>query len=523
VRFRLAVVGLTLGVAITPGIAKPKELSLRRVDLDLPGPPSLILPVDVDGDGRKDLLVVTAYTQWGSIAQDRVESAVAVTEVVPALFEERKILPFLARPDGTYRQGPPFDMPPTWIALAAGSGPHVAVALTDDGLEALDGASDGTLSSTRLIDEPSAFEGARAFLSQLDFLEDVDGDGVPDAVVPARDGIAIHRGTREGSFEAKASTRLRLPEDVVVRGRRSVPVVKFLDVDGDGTLDLVSDGLDRWPGQISVARGEGGARFAAPRTVSVGCLSDKDRRVAWFGGLARGARPSFVTRQQLETGKSDRKEAMKPQMRYGVHPIGADLAVPTSPKTTFDAEGYAFTGAFEDGIDLEFIDLDGDGRRDLVTVTVDVSMFQVLRALTSKKIGIGLDFRVYAQDADGAFHLVPDQVLHEKLNLDLNRFEISRLGQFQGDFDGDGRIDFVHLGKGKTITIHRGEPGGRYPEKPDLAIELAEEPEDVLLVRVRDFDGDGRSDIAVTRTLAPTEAGASARAKIELYLSGASR
>ncbi|HEX4825724.1 MAG TPA: VCBS repeat-containing protein [Candidatus Polarisedimenticolaceae bacterium] len=516
---RVASLAATL-FAVSVVAARPQELSLRRVDLDLPGPPSLILPVDLDGDGRKDLLVVTAYTQWGSIAKDRVENAVAVTEVVPALFDERKILPFLARPDGTYRAGPAFDMPKSWIALAAGSGPHAAIALTDDGLEALDGSADGTLTSARLIDEPSAFEGARTFLSSFEFLQDADGDGVLDAIVPARDGIAIHRGTKDGSFEAKAATRLRLPEDVVVGGRRNVPVVKFLDVDGDGKLDLVSDGLDGWPGQVSIARGEGGARFAAPRTVTVWCLSDKKRRAAWFGELAPGARPSFVTREQLETGKSDRKEAMKPQMRYGVHTIGADLAVPAQAATTFDAEGYAFTGAFEDGVDLQFIDLDGDGRRDLVTVTVDVGMWQMLRALTSKKIGIGLDFRVYAQDAQGGFHLVPDQVLHEKLNLDLNRFEISRLGQFQGDFDGDGRIDFVHLGKGKTITIHRGEPGGRYPEKPDLAIELQDEPEDVMLVRVRDFDGDGRSDIAVTRTLDSPEAGASARAKIELYLSG---
>src|SRR5262245_46301479 len=234
-------------------------------------------------------------------------------------------------------------MPKTWIALAPGAGPHAAIALTDEGLEALDGGADGTLTASRLIAEPSAFEGARAFLSGLDFLEDADGDGVPDAVILARDGIAIHRGTKEGGFEEKARARLRLPEDVVVRGQRSVPVVKFLDVDGDGKLDLVSDALDAWPGRISVAKGEGGARFAAPRTVTAGCLADKGRRAAWFGDLVRGARPSFVTRQQIETGKSDRKEAMKPQMRYAVHPIGADLAVPASPSTSFDAEGYAFT------------------------------------------------------------------------------------------------------------------------------------------------------------------------------------
>src|SRR5262249_58848689 len=131
------------------------------------------------------------------------------------------------------------------------------------------------------------------------------------------------------------------------------------------------------------------------------------------------------------------KEAMKPPMRYAVHPIGTDLAVPASPSTSFDAEGYAFTGAFEDGVDLEFIDLDGDGRRDLVTVTVDVSMWQVLRALTSKKIGIGLDFRVYAQDEKGAFHLVPDQVHDELLELDPIRDQGAPAAHVPGGITSD--------------------------------------------------------------------------------------
>jgi hypothetical protein len=44
-----------------------------------------------------------------------------------------------------------------------------------------------------------------------------------------------------------------------------------------------------------------------------------------------------------------------------------------------------------------------------------------------------------------------------------------------------------------------------------------------MLVRVRDFDGDGRSDLAITRTLTPPEAGATAPARLELDLSGDGR
>jgi hypothetical protein len=528
-RGRCAIGALAWAAAITWGLAKPQPLALRRVDVALPGPPSTVLATDVDGDGREDLLVVTAYTQWGSISEDRVEDAVDITEVVPALFDRREILPFLAQADGRYRPGTAFAMPPTWIALARGTGKYPALALTEGGIEGVSWSAEGALVATPLLAEPSAFAGARTFLTDFAFLHDVDADGRRDALIPATDGIAVHRGTADG-FEAEATFRARLPGDRVIardgHARRNVPVTRFLDVDGDAEDDLVVTELDASPQRIVIAKGLGAGKFGAAQAVRLACLGreePQDRRVAWFGGLAPGGAPVLVTRETIDTGKSERKQAMAPRMRYGTYRLGADLAVPTTPATTFEAEGYAFSGAFQDGVDLEFIDLDADGRKDLVTVTVDVSMFQVLRALTSKKIGIGLEFRVFPQGADGTFRAVPGQVLEEKLKVDLNRLEISRLGQFQGDFDGDGRIDFVHLGKGKSVTIHRGQPGGRYPEKPDLVVAMEEEPEDVMLVRVRDLDGDGRSDIAVTRTLPPPEAGASSLARLELYLSGSPR
>jgi hypothetical protein len=525
--------------------ARPRELTLRRVVLDLPGPPAVVVAADLNRDGRQDLLIVTAYTRWGSITTDRVEEAVEITEVVPALFDTREARAFLALPSGGYRAaGTPLSLPTSVLSAEAGPETHPVVALTDDGLSEirLNGSpGEESLSLEPLLDEPCAFAGTGAILADLDVLKDVDGDRVLDAVIPAVDGIAVHRG-ENGGFAAVASFRGRLPGDrrlqTLGRAMRDVPIPRVEDADGDGRADLVVFGLDATPQWIAIAHGLGGARFAAPRTIELGCLSrsasqpaadanpadapsqDSDRRVAWAGDIDGDGRIDVVTRENVDTGKSDMKQAKKPMMRYRLHHLRSDSSVDAQPYVTFQAEGWAFSGGFRDGVDLQFIDLDGDKRKDLVTVTLDFSMFQALRALTEKKIGIGLEFHVVAQQGNGSFRLVPDQKLSEKLKLDLNRLEISRLGQFQGDFDGDGRVDFVHLGRGKTVTIHRGQPGGRYAEQPDLSITLDEEPEDVMLVRVRDFDGDGRSDLAITRTLAPPEPGATAPARLELDLSG---
>ena len=542
---RLGLFGTVALLAVATHAARPLELTLRRVVLDLPGPPAVIVAADLNRDGRQDLLVVTAYTRWGSISTDRVEEAVEITEVVPALFDTREARVFLAEASGGYRPaGPPLALPTTVLSAEAGPETHPVVALTDDGLSEIrliGSPGQESLTLEPLLDEPCAFAGTGAILTDLDVLKDVDGDKVLDAVIPAKDGIAVHRG-ENGGFAAVASFRGRLPGDdrfqTMGRAERRVPIPRVEDADGDGLADLVVLGLDASPQWIAIARGLGAGRFAAPRTVELVCLhrsatqpagtaskddeppQDSDRRVAWAGDIDGDGRIDVVTREDVDTGKSDMKQAKKPMMRYRLHHLRSDLSVDAQPYVTFQAEGWAFSGGFRDGVDLQFIDLDGDRRKDLVTVTLDFSMFQVLRALTEKKIGVGLEFHVVSQQADGSFRLVPDQKLSEKLHLDLNRLEISRLGQFQGDFDGDGRVDFVHLGRGKTITIHRGQPGGHYAEKPDLAITLDEEPEDVMLVRVRDFDGDRRSDLAITRTLAPPEPGATAPARLELNLSG---
>lgn len=541
-------IGAALLLAGTSYAARPRDLALRRVVLDLPGPPAVIVGADLNRDGRQDLLVVVAYTRWGAISSDRVEEAIEVTEVVPALFDVREARAFLAQPGGGYRPaGPPLSLPADVLSAEAGPATHPVVALTDEGLSEIrlngpEGAESLTLEP--LLDEPCAFAGTGAILAGLDVLKDVDGDKVLDAVIPAIDGIAVHRG-EDGGFAKVASFRGRLPGDastaLLGASSRAMPIPRVEDADGDGRADLVVRGLGASPPWIAIARGLGGGRFAAPRTVELACLLGSSarpaaaqgkndagstasrREVAWSGDLLGDGRTEIVTREEVDTGKSDMKQVKKPVMRYRLHHLRPDLTVDAVPYSTFEAEGWAFSGGFRDSVDLQFIDLDGDRRKDLVTITLDFSMFQALRALTSKKIGVGLEFHVVAQQADGSFRLVPDQKLDETLHLDLNRLEISRLGQFQGDFDGDGRVDFVHLGRGKTVTIHRGQPGGRYAEKPDLAVTLDEEPEDVMLVRVRDFDGDGRSDLAITRTLTQQEAGATAPARLELDLSGNGR
>jgi hypothetical protein len=218
--------------------------------------------------------------------------------------------------------------------------------------------------------------------------------------------------------------------------------------------------------------------------------------------------------------KASMKHAKRPPHRYRAYRMNDEFDVEADPFLEFRATGWA------GDIDLEeesvgfFRDLDGDGRKDLVTVTLEFSILQAVRVLATKRISIGLNFHVWAQAADGSFREVPNLDLSEKLKFDLNNIRLGRLAQFAGDFDGDGRIDFVHLGRGREVSIHRGQPGCRYPVKPDLVIELDEELQDLLLVRVKDYDRDGRADLSITRLMPVERQDVTPPVALDLYLSG---
>src|SRR6185436_5906482 len=137
-RVAAAALAVALAAPQIPLFAGPKPLALRHVPLDLPGAPVDILHADLDGDGRQDLAIVIARTQWGEIGNDRIEGMMQISEVVPALFDKREVRAYRQGEDGVYKEtGDPLPLPPSVISLEAGP-PGIPIAvLTDDGLSSL--------------------------------------------------------------------------------------------------------------------------------------------------------------------------------------------------------------------------------------------------------------------------------------------------------------------------------------------------------------------------------------------------
>jgi hypothetical protein len=523
-----------ISAAFLAAVAFPAHgdaIEFRRTEISLPAAPSRILSADLDGDGRRDLLAIVAHTRWGQVSSDRVEDAVMITEVVPALFERLEARAWLGEEGGGFVPvAAPLPLDASVHAIDEGENDLPVFVIRDGGLwgiRAIREEGGAVLRAELLREEAGAFDGSEAFLPTLRLTADVDRDGLREVLLPGRRDLLVLRARRD-SVAGEPLARLALPGDRTFSGLGAtrvflLPTVE--DATGDGTLDLVAveGGM---PPVVWIAEGKGGGRFAPFRVLPLDCLPLGKREapalLSHFGDLDGDGLPEVVLRKEVDSDRGQLKKVREPRWEYSFHRIRKGFEVGVEPYLRFEVPGYASSGGFT-GDEPDFRDLDGDGRKDLVTLTLDFSVLQALRVLTTKRISIGVDFEVRVQQPDGEFRKAPNRGLDEKLKFDLDDLRVGRMAQFAGDFDGDGRIDFVHLGRGRTLTVHLGKPGGVYPEKPDLAVDLVEEPQDLALVQVRDLDGDGRADLAVTRVGTPEDEAVSAAARVELLLSGGMR
>ncbi|HSL83922.1 MAG TPA: VCBS repeat-containing protein [Thermoanaerobaculia bacterium] len=531
-------------------------LAFREQSLHLPGAPAALVPADLDGDGVRDLAVVVVYTEWDQIGveelteMDQVEGLVEVLTIVPVLLDRREVRAFLGRPGGGLEPaGEPLPLPLSVLSLEPGPPGIPALALTDDGASALrfDRAA-GRLILEPVVADPPVLAGTGTFLGGLGLVQDATGDGIPDLLLPAPDGIALYRGTGQG-LAAEADSRTPLPGDPADPGGRTLdyPLPRVEDLDGDGLPDLLfrvsaRRGSDGWQVLRRLPSAEGPARFAEPVPVrlppreSAAAEGEDDRgrddessgrSPAWLGRLAPDGPGAAVRLESLDDEDAGMRkslaQAREPSYRVHLHPLAPDraldLAPASEPAVSFEVKGYVL-GDQESDLTLPggFQDLNGDGRTDLVTVTNDVSLFKALAVLATRRLTLELGFHPYCQEPDGRLVRAPGDPLTSRLTIDLDDLALRQRSLFAGDFDGDGRADFLQLGRRREIGVHRGRADCSYPARADATIRLRDELRDLALVEARDLDGDGRTDLAVTHLQRVDEPGVTQPVRLDLYL-----
>ncbi|MFO0931516.1 MAG: VCBS repeat-containing protein [Planctomycetota bacterium] len=478
-RLAMCTAGLLLGAA-SPAAAADGLVTSR---VPMPGAVRAVRAVDVDGDGRRDLVVLVAgkpATEGGAPAQEVVVLRTPATPAPGTYFPPEAIgrLPC---------DGPAAGDRATAAAVAVGRfGPKGAVRL-----RFFSPASVADVDPLALGAPPAPVAGpsllARtpgAPLVFWDAVADLDGDGRDETWWPDAAGHVTVGALSIDVVDRGHSTASGL------FGRTSrVPSWTPADLDGDGRRELV-----RLDGTSLVVDRPGPDGAAAVRRVDLPFLAPDPKRPPEEIRAPRltladvdgdGTTDLLVT---LVQGRADKVGGLRTSLFHLPGPI-VDPATGrlATIKGRLDTESVA--------LHPRFVDVDGDGRLDYVADSIRGTTLDLLKRVMGAEPEI--TFTVVRFDAaTGTFAKAPYVTFARAYaSAEARNNTFGRSGFFEGDFDGDGVKDLLDLGNLKAFGVWRGRTD-EDAFKPVLLARAAPEgggevaPDAVIA----DLDGDGRSD-----------------------------
>jgi hypothetical protein len=478
----VVVMALQMTLAIVATSASAQQFRLEK--LHVPGRVLGVKAEDLDGDKRRDLVVVFA--------------------VVNGTERQRALAVFFDHFDGRNGSFPPepdltLVMPKnaTFIDVGDvdGDGKQAIVFGDRRGVMALRLEATGRkLDPTprRLVDAPGLLVLAdEDELPFMDLLRDWDGDGKQELLLPMIDSTALFARGPNG-WSRVADLKLHPFADYAVRSELyeprlrnfaarvtfTLPELVSADFDGDGKPDLCAVAEDL----LQVHKGGGPTIFSPVPVarISPGVRTPQEQ--------ARGIGHIHITVRDLD-GDGIADLAVNKivgglgQMRaqtgfyYGKRGGGFDR-----PAQVIDREGYAGS--------LGFGDLDGDGKPELVMPHVSVGLGEMARALLSKRMTVGWEAR---RNLGRQFSVVPETVKEVDFPVDFSTLADIEgpYPSVAGDFNGDGKVDFVAATGSDAMGVWLGGGSSLIADSPKAIVHVTPTKH----YFVSDLDGDKKADL----------------------------
>jgi len=447
------------------------------------GDPEVLLCDDLDGDGDRDLLLIDGRR-------------------VSVFFWSEQGLP--EQPDHRFEL--PADTVFTDLGDLNGDRARELVLLTPSGIQAV-GFTGGKADAPRKVeqlacDEIFLYEVPAEDVGWNDVLLDLDGRGEEDALVPTLSGYRIFfrsddptRFTPGGVVPVMPTGSLSFSDasDLgVVEQTIDMPRIFAGDVSGDGRFEILTfDGTAvrafAPPDSPSDSPGAPGATdvrwellfervlYASSASLTEEYLSSRNVRLEDLDG---GGASSLLVVRSLD-GEID------------FFSTGEDG--PLCSRRTLRLEDWV--------LPPKLIDLDGDGRLDLLAPTIEaVGYLRLMKIFASQSYQ--MRYSIFRNRDRVRYTRTPDEVREITFPLEYEtsetgvRIESRMIYSFDADFDGDGIKDFLVKLSPTELTVYRGQPGASFAREPAERIAISDTAGALsIAVRTWDLDLDGRSEI----------------------------
>jgi hypothetical protein len=338
-------------------------------------------------------------------------------------------------------------------------------------------------------------------ITPIDFVRDVNGDGLDDLVVPDTAGYRVRLQRPDGSLGTEAllleSSSMSVSDGVVTF--RSRPLFMG-DMNFDGLADLGvwrGNALRVYP-QLPGARFEGRpipvqlglelpteAEMRARRSnrSAIDVMGLVDQQIWSILDLNNDQLPDILTETTLSEGVFDKRNKFR---LYLGRRDGDHVAYQETEDAVLASEGLQY--------DLVITDIDGDGKQDLLVRKVRLTFGRVIRALLSGSVSLQLHF--FRMTDDDSYAKQANYVTSTNVSFSMSSGQVDIPAITVADFDADGLQDLMMQSNSNQLSFFRGVPTASLFDQR-AAKRNVTLPRNGDLVTTEDIDGDGRADLII--------------------------